>query len=139
MPHPDTSPSRWPSDAVLWEGIIDEDLAMSVDHKVHVFIFRDLETLQAAAGDPNAGAHSISFREADDLNVRAAVLLAAPIQLSQLAHEAAHIGLYWSKATARPKQRAWSWIEAHPESLAELIGNLTAFLWYSLPAQYLDS
>lgn len=129
----------WPGSDVAWESLFDEDPSLSVPHKVHVFVFNDRDALVRACGDPDAGAHSWSYGDADADNTRAVMLLARPVLLSAIAHEATHIALFWARDTTRRKQRAYGWLEGHPESVPELVGNLTAIVWHSLPTELIDA
>lgn len=123
-------------DDVLWETVFDEDKFFSIHHKVHVFVLKDDITLQRVCDDPLAGAHSISYGSPDSNNVRAVILLAAPVMLSAVIHEATHIALFWERTEVRRKQRAYSWLNTHPERIPEIVSNLAGIIWYSIPEEY---
>lgn len=125
---------HWPDEHVAWQGIIDADPNMSVPFAVHVFIFHTVEQLRAACGNPEANAHSTTWDEPDALNVGATVFLSTEdLHLSLVAHEVAHIALNYHGHNERTRIGARRWLTEHPEQIAEMIGNLTAYIWYGIP------
>lgn len=124
---------HWPDEHVAWQGVVDADEGMSVPFGVHVFVFHTEEQLRAACGDAEASAHSATFDEPDDANIGALVMLSAEnLELSLVAHEVAHIALFHhGKDVGRTVAKRW--LAHHPESVAEMIGNLTALIWFLIP------
>lgn len=137
-PESDDDWMRWSDADLAWQGVFDAEPRWSIAHGVHVFVFKDVERLQAACENPEAGAHSITYRETDAAGVGAVILLAEPVTLSSIVHEVTHVALFWARRTTRRKQRALGWLNQHPESVPEIVGNLSAVLWHSLPADLLD-
>lgn len=129
-----TESLHWPDEHVAWQNVIAADPEMSVPFAVHVFIFHTIEQLQAACEDPEANAHSMTHVEVDDAGVGAVVMLAKPeLHLSIVAHEAAHIALLHQAHIMNSRIGARRWLHEHPEYIAQMIGNLTAILWYGTP------
>ncbi len=129
----------WPDDAIAWHGVFDAVPEWSVDYGVDVWIFKTLEGLRDACGDPAATAFSRTYDTPDAAGVGALMLFVGPVPISLIAHEVAHVALFWARDLATPHQRARRWLAEHPEAVAELVGNLTAVLWHSLPEDLLDS
>ena len=129
---------HWPDEDVAWQGVFGAELAWSVPHGVHVFVFNDVGALQRACEDPRAGGHSITYDEPDEAGVGALIMLARPVTLAVIIHEVTHVALFWSRPTVTPGQRARAFLNSHGEDIPELIGNLSAVLWYSLPKEHLD-
>lgn len=129
----------WPAADVAWQGVFTADEAWSIAHGAHVFVFHDVDGLRSACGDPLAGAHSLSYPQPDADGVGARMFFAQPVTLSAIVHEVTHVALFWARELAGPHTRARGWLADHPEEVAELVGNLAAVLWYSLPAELLDA
>lgn len=129
---------RWPDEHVAWQSLIDAAPDMSVPFAVHVFIFHELEQLREAAGDPNASGFSTTYRDLDASGTGAILLLVkTDLELSIVAHEAAHMALFWHmRQPDVGRVGARRWLSQHPEHLAEMIGNMTALLWYAIPERH---
>ncbi|MCK2034473.1 hypothetical protein [Microbacterium sp. KSW4-4] len=124
----------WPEEHVAWQGIIDAAPEMSVPHAVHVFIFHTAKQLQSAVGQENIGGHSQAWNAPDSRGVAAVIMLnAEELYLSIVAHEASHVALYHHSGLEQTRVGARRWLKDHPESIAEMIGNLTALIWYGIP------
>lgn len=129
-----TEVDHWPDEHVAWQGVIDAHPNMSVPFAVHVFIFHTLKQLQTACNDRKANGFSRTYPEPDDANRGAIILLAKPhLELSIVAHEATHITLHHHHTLEASRQGAKRWLLEHPESVAEMIGNMTAYIWYGIP------
>lgn len=125
---------NWPDEHVAWQQVLEGDPDMSVPFDVHVFIFHTSEQLQAACGNPLANGHSSTWTQPDSVNIGALVMLAKDeLELSVVAHEAAHIALFHHRNILTGRISARRWLNDHPEHIAEMIGNLTAIIWYNLP------
>lgn len=130
----------WPDADVEWQAVLKANLeGWTIGHGVHVFVFKTREALQAAAESPDAAAHSRTYDAPDAAGIGGLMMLSYPVPLSIVAHEVTHMVLVWAKATAGPQQKARRWLEEHPEEVAEIIGNLTAVIWYSLPEELLET
>lgn len=130
------SEMHWPDAHIAWQGIIEAWPEMEVPFSTHVFIFHTIDQLREACGDPEANAHSSTYSKADSQNIGALVMLTADqLELAVVAHEAAHIALFHHKNALDRSDRtgARRWLNEHPESIAEMIGNLTAMIWFGLP------
>lgn len=124
----------WPDEHVAWQGIIEASPEMSVPYGVHVFVFHKTEQLQSAVNTENIGGHSQAWNTPDSRGVGALIMLSAEeLHLSVVAHEATHVALYQHSRTERSRIGARRWLVDHPESVAEMIGNLTALIWYGIP------
>lgn len=124
---------QWPDSAVKRQLRIDAWPDLSVPFRVQVFLFRTTDELRAACGDPLAAAHSISYRKVDREGVGAVIMLTAEeLELSLVAHEVTHIALYWWGHRVPKKRTARRVLRKHSERVPEMIGNLTALIWYSL-------
>lgn len=128
----------FPRDEVVWHGCFAKDHPYAIEHDVDVFVFESVEALHRATGQTTISAQSRSFPQPDADGVGAIILLTQPVPLSTIVHEVTHVALFWARRTARRKQRAYGWLANHPEQVAELVGNLSAVLWHSLPAHLLD-
>ncbi len=126
---------RWPSADVLWQSVFDADDEWGIPHGVHVFVMRDVESLQRASQSPTAGAWSLSYDEPDDQNVRGLILLAPPVELSAVIHEVTHVALHWASFEPNAHDRARRWLRDHPESVPILTGNLSTVVWVNLPRE----
>lgn len=118
----------WPDAHIVLQDVINAAPDYSIPFAVHVFVFDTVAHLRDACGDPEASAHSTTYDEPDDAGIGAVVMLAEP-HLSLVAHEATHIALHHHGNEAG-KGSAKTWLAYHPESVAEMIGNLTALIWY---------
>lgn len=127
-----------PRDAVRWHTAFAGDEQYGIWHGVHVFVLNDVDAVRAASGDPDAHGWSSTYDEPDAGGVGAVILLYGPVPLALIAHEVTHVVLHWARSTATPHDRARRWLEQHPEEVAEVIGNLTAVLWYSIPEELLE-
>lgn len=124
---------HWPDEHVAWQGVIHAAPDMSVQFGVHVFVFHTLDQLRAACDDPKASAHSLTYAEPDAANIGAVVFFAKPhLELSLVTHECTHIALFHHSHTARSRIGARRWLAEHPETIAEMVGNLTALVWYGV-------
>lgn len=123
-----------PKEHVVWQGIVEAAPEYAVPFGVHVFVLDTVEHLRSASEDPLAHAHSMTWEEPDSRNVGAIVLLStADLAMSIVAHEATHIALYHHGREVQGRIGARRWLKDHPETVAEMVGNLTALIWYSLP------
>ena len=52
------------------------------------------------------------------------------LHLSIVAHEATHVALAHAAHIERSRAGAKKWLLDHPEWGAEMVGNLTALVWY---------
>ena len=129
-PH-DIAPERtWPDTHVVLQDVISPAPEYSIPFAVHVFVFDTIEHLREACATSDAHAHSMTYDEPDDANIGAIVMLvASDLHLSLVAHEATHIALNHHTKHAG-NETAEDWLADHPESVAEMIGNLTALIWY---------
>lgn len=126
---------HWPDEHVTDQWIIDAMPEMAVPFRIHVFVFDTVEHLQTACEDLQANAHSITYRDVDADGIGALVMLARPhLELSIIAHEAAHISLFHHAHTITERVDARRWLTEHPESVAEMTGNIAALIWHTLPA-----
>lgn len=125
----------WPEEHVAWQGVIAANPDMSVPFAVHVFIFHAIEQLQAASRSPEANGHSRVYDDVDVAGVGAVLMLVKDsLELSIVAHEAAHIALFWHQRQEYVGRiGARRWLLFHPEHVAEMIGNLTTLIWYGIP------
>lgn len=124
---------KWPDAHVAWEAVLDAAPHLGMPFATHVFVFHTAEQLRAACGDPDAGAFSSTFDEVDDAGVGALVMLSREhLALSLVAHEATHVALFHHRESAG-RIGARRWLNEHPESVADMAGNLTAVIWHSLP------
>lgn len=125
---------HWPDEHVAWQGIIAAEPDMSVPFAVHLFIFHTREQLRTACETPNASAHSTTWDEPDANNIGAMIFLSVEdLHLSLVAHEVTHIALIHHAHQERSRVGARRWLAEHPETVAEMVGNLTALAWYSIP------
>jgi hypothetical protein len=131
--------TTWPGEDLAHQYVLYPDPEFGIPYGVHVFVFKDRDALQRAAGDARAAAHSITYDEQDSRGVQAVVMLAQPVSLSLVIHEVTHTALYWARKTTRRKQRALGWLNGHTEDVPDLIGNLSAVIWYTLPAELCDA
>lgn len=123
-----------PDEHIVHHVVIEADESMSVPFCTRVFVLRDREMLRAATSNERACAHSITFEEIDGAGIGAIVLLNLDdLHLSLVAHEIMHVALSRA-AYDEPADITREWLLDHPESIAELVGNLSALIWYSLPA-----
>lgn len=105
----------------------------SVPFAVHVFILKTRDHLRAAAGHEHASAFSITPDEPDHAGVGATMLFnLEDIELSLAAHEATHVALTHHSNIEATRIGAKRWLWDHPESVAEMTGNLTALVWAKL-------
>ena len=121
---------EWPDAHVHWQGLIpaDDDLALPFD--THMFIFHTTEQLRAAVENDGAVAHSITWGEPDAANVGALVSFSREeLHMSLAAHEATHIALAHHSNIETSRVGARRWLYDHPESVAEMTGNLAALMW----------
>lgn len=128
----------WPDEHVAWQSVIAGWPEMSVPFDTHVFIFHTIEQLQAACGDRQANAHSSTWRTPDSAGVGALVMLTAEhLELAVIAHESTHIALFHHRNILDRGDRtgARRWLDQHPETIAEMVGNLTALIWYGIPTR----
>lgn len=126
---------EFPDEHVAWQEIIAADPEYGLPFAVHVVIFHTRDQLAAACKSPEAGGHSVTYREPDESGVGAAVFLNKEmLELSIVAHEAAHVALFWERNHNDPGRiGARRWLEEHPETLVDSIGNITAFIWFRIP------
>lgn len=130
----DAREMTWPDEHVAWQGIVEAAPEMSVPYAVHVFIFRTAKQLQEAVGQRNIGGHSQAWNTPDSRGVGALIMLnVEDLHLSVVAHEATHVALYQHSRTEQTRIGARRWLKDHPETIAEMIGNLTALIWYAIP------
>jgi hypothetical protein len=123
----------WPDAHVHWQGVIPADPDFGVPFGVHVFIFHTTEQLRAASGHDTAVAHSVTFDHVDDAGVGALLFFTLEeLHLSLAAHEATHVALAHHGNEERSRIGAKRWLWDHPESVAEMIGNLTVLVWRHL-------
>lgn len=123
----------WPDAHIVHHETIPSDEAYSVPFAVEIFVFDTIEHLRQACKDPQASAHSTTYEEPDHAKVGAIIMLAEPeMHMSLVAHEVSHVALHHHGSTVG-KASAKRWLADHPESIAEMIGNLTALIWYRLP------
>lgn len=107
----------------------------TVPFPVHVLIFDTQEHLQAACGDPGAGGFSSTLHPPGGTTIGAVIFLSKPnLELSLVAHEATHIALH-HHSYEQGRGGAKRWLHDHPESVAEMVGNMTAFIWYGIPTE----
>lgn len=124
---------RWPDEHVHWQGVIAAAPDYSVPFAVHVFILKTRLHLRAAVGHEHASAFSITPEEADHAGVGATMLFnLEDIELSLAAHEATHVALSHHSNIETTRIGAKRWLWDHPESVAEMTGNLTALVWAKL-------
>jgi hypothetical protein len=126
---------HWPDEHVAWQGVIAASPDTSVPFAVHVFIFHTIDQLQAASRSPEANGHSRVYDEVDGAGVGAVLMLVKDaLEISILAHEATHMALFWhQRQDYVGRVGARRWLLYHPEHVAEMVGNLTALLWYGIP------
>lgn len=125
---------HWPDDAVAHQFILSAAPEVAVPFSVHVFIFHTIEQLRQACGDFNSNAHSFTYDEPDANDVGAVVMLAkTDLEVALVAHEATHVALFRHAHTTTGRIGARRWLHEHPESMAEMVGNLTALIWHNLP------
>lgn len=123
----------WPDEHVHWQGVIPAAPEYAIPFATHVFIFKTRAHLREAAGDPGACARSTTYTEADADNVGALLMFTLEdLHLSLAAHEATHVALAHHGNVERSRVGAKRWLAEHPESIAEMTGNLTAFVWAAL-------
>ena len=123
----------WPDTHVHWQGIIPAAPEYSVPFAVHVFIFKTREQLRQAVEDPEACAHSRTFTAPDPNDVGALLTFSIEdLHVSLAAHESAHVALAHHGHNEQSRISARRWLNEHPESVAEMTGNLTAFVWAAL-------
>lgn len=127
---------HWPDADIAWHGAFDSERDYSIEHGVRVFVFTDLDALQRAVERDNVNAFSTTYGEEDADGMQATIMLAQPVELSTVVHEVTHVGLLWHRPKARRKQRAHGWLDRHPESIAELIGNLSTIIWFNIPDEH---
>lgn len=127
---------HWNGEDVAWQGVFDAAPEIDVPFGVHIFIFKTLEAFRAACDEPGAYAWSRTYNEVDNNGIGALILFGPDVPLSNVAHEATHVSLFWARNTTHPNQRSLRWLDEHPESVAEMVGGLTAMLWHSLPKKY---
>ncbi|KJL39922.1 hypothetical protein [Microbacterium trichothecenolyticum] len=125
----------FPRDEVVWEAGFAKERQYAIEHGVDVYVFESIDALHRATGITTISAQSRAFPQPTANGVGAIILLAQPVTLSAIVHEVTHVGLFWARRTARRKQRAYGWLADHPEQIAELIGNLSAVIWHSLPEE----
>lgn len=125
----------WPDEYVAWQGIIAANPEMSVPFAVHVFIFHTIEQLQAASGAPDANGHSRVYADVDAAGIGAVLMLVKDaLEIAIVAHEATHMALFWHQRQEYVgRTGARKWLLLHPEHVAEMVGNLTALIWYGIP------
>lgn len=126
---------HWRNEDVAHEFILEPD-PMTTEYAVHVFIFKDLETLRRArdrpSSEPEASAASVLYDEPDSRNTIALIMLAADtLELSLVVHEVTHVALHIYSLSLAPNATARAHITNHSEFLPELIGNLSAMVWFN--------
>jgi hypothetical protein len=127
---------HWPAADVAWHGEFDSERRYSIEHGVRVFVFNDRDALQRAVEREDINGFSTTYGEEDADGMQATIMLAQPVELSTVVHEVTHVGLLWHRPKVRRKQRAHGWLDRHPESIAELIGNLSTVIWHNIPAKH---
>lgn len=131
---PPSEDLSWPDSYVAWHGIIDAAPGYSVPFRTHVFIFHTLDQLRATVGNPDANGYSSTYDEPDADNIGALIILIkTDLELSIVAHEATHIALFHHGKQVQGRAGARRWLGEHPETVAEMIGNLTSLIWYGIP------
>lgn len=125
---------HWPDEHVAHQFILSAAPEHAVPFGVHVFIFHTIGQLQEACGDFNSNAHSTTYDEPDGNDVGALVMLSkSDLEVALVAHEATHIALFHHARIPKRRTSARRWLAQHPESMAEMVGNLTALIWHNLP------
>lgn len=118
---------------VVWTCVIDPSPEFTVPFPVYVWIFDTQEHLQEACSNPKAGAFSSTLHPRGGKSIGAVIFLSKEgLELSLVAHEATHIALH-HHGYEHGRGGAKRWMENHPESVAEMVGNMTAFIWYGIP------
>lgn len=125
----------WPDSAVHTHVHLPRDKQMSIPFAVHVFVFHTRAQLREACGDPRASAHSMTHRPDAEGTGAVIMLSAEELELSLVAHEVAHVALHWWATRVPKKKSARRAIKRHPERVAEMVGNLTALVWYTAAPQ----
>lgn len=124
---------RWKDDDLHWQGVIEAAPEYSVPFAVHVFLFKTRELMQAVFQDNQACAFSKTFNEPDTANVGALMMFnLEDLEMSLAAHESAHVALAHHSNIETSRVGAKRWLRDHPESIAEMIGNLTMLVWTAL-------
>jgi hypothetical protein len=103
----------------------------------HIWVMRDLESLQRVAASANLHTHSYAFStlydEPDDGGFIGQIYLAADwVYVGMVAHEAVHLASWMLKV--RDGQTALGDTGDEAEALAEVTGTLTSVVWYNLVA-----
>lgn len=123
----------WKDEHLHWQGIIDADPDYSIPFATHVFIFKTRELLRAACEHDQACAHSLTFDEPDNAGIGATMFFnLEDIELSLAGHEATHVALAHHSNIETTRIGAKRWLWDHPESIAEMTGNLTTLVWAKL-------
>lgn len=125
----------WPDEHVCWQGVIEADPDYSVPFGVHLFVFQTRAHLRAACQDGQASAHSMTYPEADGAGIGATIMFSREeLHLSLAAHEVTHVALFHAGRSETTRVGAKRWLKDHPESVAEMVGNLTALVWAAIEA-----
>ena len=120
---------------VAWQSEFDSAPDAAIPFRVQVVIFHTVEQLREATGREGAYGVSMTWAEASADEVGACILLAKPhLELSILAHEVAHAALF-AHGHRVGRGGAKRWLSEHPESVVDMIGNLTAVVWYGMPTE----
>ena len=118
--------------------IMSKNVEMSIPFPVMVIFTHTEQDLIDVIGRDNIGAHSYTPDKIDENGMGGYIFMSLErAYLSVLAHEVAHIALFHhgDKAGRKPANRyLWN----HPESLAEMIGNMTALYWYRLTEEGIE-
>ncbi len=123
----------WNDEHLHWQGIIDADTGFSIPFAVHVFIFKNRTDMQAAVEHEGISAFSSTFHRVDDAGVGALMMFNLDdIELSLAAHEATHVTLSHHANIETSRVGAKRWLHEHPESVAEMAGNLTVLVYAKL-------
>ena len=114
--------------------LIEKQPHYEIPYNIQVMVLRDRYSLEEVMGKTNIAAHSFTYRYPDSQGVGALILFSrGNIELSVAAHEATHVALFYhANQIKRVKARALRWLRDHPESLADMTGNLTALIWEDL-------
>ncbi len=120
----------WPDADVHWQGVLDANPDFSIPFATHVFVFHTCDQLRSACGRPDAVAHSTTFVAPDPANVGALLFFSLEdLALSLVAHEATHVALIHHSQIEQTRIGAKRWLHDHPETIAEMVGNLTSIVW----------
>lgn len=120
----------WPDADLHWQGILAANPDFAIPFATHVFVFHTRDQLRSACDRPDAVAHSTTFTDPNPANVGALLFFSLEdLALSLVAHEATHVALIHHAQVEETRIGAKRWLHDHPESIAEMVGNLTSIVW----------